>query len=420
MQVLKQTSFQIDGDLKALDRVLGYFDQLNQPWIPTEDWLQCQLALAEGFTNAVRHAHKSLPPETPIEVEIILYRQSLEIRIWDWGPPFDLKEFLQNLNQRGKKLSGHGQGLLILQKIAAHLSYTRTDDNRNCLLIVKEFFPSCLKMSDIQPVVSPEWLSSQLSNPQVTIVDCRFQLGNPDWGYQQYCISHLPGAYYLDLDRDLSAPVEKHGGRHPLPDPDLLSQKLSAIGITSGQTLVVAYDDSRLAFAARLWWLLRYLGHEAVAVLDGGWKGWTASNYPVTEEVPSPRAGRFIPQPQRDWTVPLDNLVKVCHDRPSALLVDARDPERYRGEYEPIDPIAGHIPGAVNCPWKQVTDERGFLRPLPVQKRLWADYQQAEEIIVYCGSGVTACVDLLSLKLAGIEKAKLYPGGWSDWCSHLS
>ncbi|MBF2019189.1 MAG: sulfurtransferase [Hydrococcus sp. C42_A2020_068] len=277
-------------------------------------------------------------------------------------------------------------------------------------------------MKKIQCVVSPQWLWERLHDPQhdpqVVVVDCRFQLANPQWGYQQYLASHVPGAYYLDLEKDLSAPPNKHGGRHPLPDRDLLAQKLASIGIVSGETLVVAYDDSRFAFAARLWWLLRYLGHDRVALLDGGWQGWIADGYPVCDAIPAPKSGNFAPNPQPDWIVDIET-VRARKDSPSVVLLDSRDGDRYRGEREPIDPIAGHIPGAVNSPWQLVSNERGNLQPLSRQQQLWADYQQADEIIVYCGSGVTACVNLFSMELAGIRTAKLYPGGWSDWCSYL-
>ncbi|MGK7876385.1 MAG: sulfurtransferase [Xenococcaceae cyanobacterium] len=274
-------------------------------------------------------------------------------------------------------------------------------------------------MTDIQPIVSREWLSSQLNNPQVTVVDCRFQLANPEWGDQQYLSSHIPDAYYLDLDKDLSAPVGRHGGRHPLPEPKLLAEKLAAMGIISGETLVVAYDENRFAFAARLWWLLRYLGHERVALLDGGWTGWKAGGYPVTDAIPTPKPGEFVPLPQPNWVVDIET-VKARKDLPEVVLVDSRDSDRYRGEREPIDPIAGHIPGAVNSPWKEVCDQQGYLCSPTAQQQLWADYKQADEIIVYCGSGVTACVNLFSLELAEIGNAKLYPGGWSDWCSYLT
>ena len=239
-------------------------------------------------------------------------------------------------------------------------------------------------------------------------------------GQQQYQTSHIPGAFYLDLNRDLSSPVQPHGGRHPLPNFAELVTKLQAIGISSQPpTLVLIYDDARLAFAARLWWLLRYLGHDRVAVLDGGFSAWQSAGYPVTAEVPVATLGKF--KPKQDSTMVVDiATVKARKDLPGVVLVDSREGERYRGEREPIDPIAGHIPGAVNYPWQAVTDDRGFLRPISEQQQRWADLQSASEIVVYCGSGVTACVNLLSLELAGIPHAQLYAGSWSDWCSYES
>ncbi|MGK7917770.1 MAG: sulfurtransferase [Prochloraceae cyanobacterium] len=273
-------------------------------------------------------------------------------------------------------------------------------------------------MNEIKNVVSQQWLYQQLNNPQVVILDCRFQLKDPTWGYQQYLNSHIPGAYYLNLDQDLSSPVKEHGGRHPLPQPELLAEKLAAMGILKDGTLVVAYDDSRFAFAARLWWLLRYLGHERVALLDGGWSSWKSAGYLVEDNLPVAKQGEFVPQPRVDWIVDIEK-VKSRKDLPEVVLVDSRDSDRYWGETEPIDPIAGHIHGAVNSPWKEVSDQDGYLRPPQAQQQLWADYQQAREIILYCGSGVTACVNLFSLELIGINNAKLYPGGWSDWCSYI-
>lgn len=273
-------------------------------------------------------------------------------------------------------------------------------------------------MSTLSAIVTCEWLASQLTHPQVVIIDCRFRLGQSDWGYQAYQSSHIPGAYYLNLDQDLSSPVAIHGGRHPLPDENSFAQKLATMGVIFGETLVVAYDDLRFAFAARLWWLLRYLGHEKVALLDGGWNAWQQQGYPLSDQLPPPRLGKFDPLPHRDWIIDLEG-VKSHRELPSVILIDSRDSDRYRGEHEPIDPIAGHIQGAVNSPWKQVTDDQGYLFPLTTQQTLWQDYQKAEKIIVYCGSGVTACVNLFSMALVGIPTAKLYPGGWSDWCSYL-
>ncbi len=270
-------------------------------------------------------------------------------------------------------------------------------------------------MVNTEPIVSPEWLRENLNNPQVKIVDCRFALADPAWGQQQYQESHILGAFHLDLNRDLSSPVTKHGGRHPLPNIDELGDKLGKMGIEFGETHVVAYDDARFAFAGRLWWLLRYMGHDRISLLDGGFKSWQAAGYPVSEELPGSPPAKFTPKLRSDWVVSYEQ-VKVRKDQPGVVLVDSRDHDRYLGKHEPIDPIAGHIPGAVNLPWQQVTDDQGFVKS--TQQQRWTEYQEAEEIIVYCGSGVTACANLLSLELAGLSQGKLYAGSWSDWCSY--
>lgn len=289
---------------------------------------------------------------------------------------------------------------------------------------------------------------SAIPHPAIVIVDCRFSLMQPHLGRQQYEAGHLPGAYYLDLNQDLSSPVGRHGGRHPLPDPTVLADKLTAMGVTS-ETWVVAYDDSRFAFAARLWWLLRYLGHDRVAVLNGGWSAWQAAGLPTTTDLPLPRQGNFLPQPNLSAIVDIHRIraglppieghqPSQAETVPPSLLIDSREAVRYRGESEPIDPVAGHIPGAINAPWQEVTDEQGFVRSLDWQRDRWhtllgdgteipessarpeisENLEISPEIIVYCGSGVTACVNLLSLHQVGIP-AKLYPGSWSDWCSYL-
>ncbi len=269
---------------------------------------------------------------------------------------------------------------------------------------------------DNRHVVSSAWLHTHLYDPQLVILDCRYSLMNQELGFNQYQESHIEGAYFLDLNRDLSSPIQKHGGRHPLPDINQLAAKLSQIGVTSGETMIVAYDDSRFGFAARLWWLLRYMGHEYVAVLDGGFAGWQAQNYETSSTVPSVRVGKFIPNIQTEFVVDIET-VKSRKDLPEVVLIDSREGDRYRGEREPIDPIAGHIEGAVNYPWMEVTNEQGFV--IANQGDRWQEVKNAQEAIVYCGSGVTACVNLLSLKLAGIETGKLYAGSWSDWCSYL-
>jgi len=279
-----------------------------------------------------------------------------------------------------------------------------------------------IEVSDLANVgiaVSAEWLYQHLSHPQLVVIDCRFSLMQPEAGRQQYLAGHIPGAYYLDLNQDLSSSFQPHGGRHPLPDAEQLAQKLGAIGVTTApeQSFVVVYDDSRLGFAARLWWLMRYLGCDRVAVLDGGFSAWQAVGFPVSQDVPVAQPKQFTPKLRPEMVVDMD-AVKANQAKAGTILVDSREAERYRGDREPIDPVAGHIPGAVNYPWQGVTDSAGKLLPASQQQERWAEVKPANEIIVYCGSGVTACVNLLSLELAGIEGAKLYAGSWSDWCSY--
>ncbi|NJL10090.1 MAG: sulfurtransferase [Calothrix sp. SM1_7_51] len=269
-------------------------------------------------------------------------------------------------------------------------------------------------------VVSRAWLLEHLQDPEVVVVDCRFSLGDSQLGKQQYQTSHIVGAYYLDLNQDLSSLVGKHGGRHPLPNTNNLATKLSAIGVNYQKTLVVAYDDSRLAFASRLWWLLRYFGHEQVAVLDGGYSEWLRAEYPLSSLIPESRTATFVPQLKADMLVDI-NILQSCKDNPSTVLIDSREKERYLGIKEPIDKIAGHIRGAVNYPWQEATDSNGYILSQSQHSERWKSLQLAEEekeIIVYCGSGVTACVNLLSLELAGIKGSKLYAGSWSDWISY--
>lgn len=269
-------------------------------------------------------------------------------------------------------------------------------------------------------VVSVEWLAAHLNDPQMVIVDCRFSLADPQLGQQQYDAGHIPGAWYLHLDQDLSNPVQRHGGRHPLPDWQQFCQRLEQMGVASdapGPTQVVVYDDSRFAFASRLWWMLKYLGHEAVAVLDGGWAAWQRGNYAVSTEQPAPRLGQFVRRPQPDWIVDIEQ-VRRRKDEPGVWLIDSREPARYRGEVEPIDPVAGHIPGASNQCWQEVSTAEGYLKPAADQAQRWSHLEDAEAVIVYCGSGVTACVNLLSQAVAGKPLAQLYVGGWSDWCSY--
>jgi thiosulfate/3-mercaptopyruvate sulfurtransferase len=252
----------------------------------------------------------------------------------------------------------------------------------------------------------------------VVVADCRFALADPGAGERQYGAGHIPGSHYLHLDRDLSAAKSVHGGRHPLPEPAALAAKLSAIGVRSEPpSLVVAYDDHRFAFASRLWWLLRYCGHDNVRALDGGYRAWCAAGLPVSTELPKSTPGHFVPALRPHMVLNIEQI-KALRGSADTVLVDAREQRRFLGLEEPIDPVAGHIEGAVNFPWQEASSAEGFLLPEAEQSRRWGEVGAAENIAVYCGSGVTACVDLLALAQIGRDDAQLYAGSWSDWCSY--
>lgn len=251
---------------------------------------------------------------------------------------------------------------------------------------------------------------------KVIIFDCRFSLTDPGKGLSTYQQGHIPGAVHLDMEKDLSGPVGLHGGRHPLPDPETFTNRMRASGVT-GDSLVIAYDDNRLAGAARLWWLLRYYGHSQVRILDGGIKAWLAAGLPLSTTIPKNVPGDFLAIENTAMTVTYRDIKQSGRDN-APVLIDAREAPRYRGEEEPIDPVAGHIPGAINVPWQQFVDVDGKMLPIEHQRLVWQELALPSSPVVYCGSGVTACVDLLSLAVIGVESAKLYPGSWSDWCSY--
>jgi thiosulfate/3-mercaptopyruvate sulfurtransferase len=265
------------------------------------------------------------------------------------------------------------------------------------------------------PWISVADLRGRIADPHLRIVDVRSTLGAPDAGRLAYAAGHLPGAVHLDLERDLSDPVARHGGRHPLPDPERFAARLGAAGIGSDRW-VVAYDAADGMVAGRLWWLLRWLGHERVQVLEGGWAAWTAAGGPTTAAEPTPATERFDARPRPELLV--DRAWVLAHlDDPSVALVDARAPERFRGEVEPLDPVAGHIPGAVNLPYAGNLDGGRFL-PAPALAERYRRVAAADTVVVYCGSGVSAAHDLMALEAAGVRGARLYPGSWSDWVSY--
>lgn len=254
-------------------------------------------------------------------------------------------------------------------------------------------------------------LAAHLTDPDWVIVDCRFQLADTELGRREYVAGHIPGAVYAHLDEVLSNPPVTDNGRHPLPPPEILQERFGRLGIDS-QKQVVVYDDKNGMIAARLWWLLRYLGHEATAVLDGGWDAWLAAGQPQRGGVEENSTRQFNGNPRSDWVV-------LAADVPDAtLLVDSRSPERYRGENETIDPVAGHIPDAVNYFYQQNwSDDGRYLSPSQISQQLQAVLGETgpNEAVFYCGSGVTACVNLLALKHAGLGNGRLYAGSWSDW-----
>ncbi len=249
------------------------------------------------------------------------------------------------------------------------------------------------------------------------IFDCRFVLADPVEGERRYQAGHIPGAYYLHLDHDLAGPVTPHSGRHPLPDQDVFANKLRNMGVYNSSQ-VIAYDDAGGAIAARLWWLLRWLGHPQVAVLDGGITKWLKEGRPVTQELPAVALpGDFEPHPVDKLWVPADFLARQAEQRAGRLL-DARAASRFRGDEEPIDPVAGHIPGAVNVPYaSNVLGDGRFKSPTDLRRRFEAALAgvSPSETVSMCGSGVTACHNLLAMEVAGLKGARLYPGSWSEW-----
>lgn len=264
-------------------------------------------------------------------------------------------------------------------------------------------------------LISAQELAQRLSASDVLVVDCRFDLANPDSGENAYRAAHIPGAIYAHLDRDLSSPITPTSGRHPLPDPEQFAATLGAWGVTP-ETQVIAYDADNSAFAARLWWLLRWVGHRAVAVLDGGFKAWTTAGLPTTSDIPTRARSNFEAHPDRSMWVSTDEIPTRLQE--GWRLLDARAPERFEGKVEPIDPIAGHVPGAVNHPLGTNLGADARFLPADVLRSRYATSQAGvadERTIAMCGSGVTACHLLLAMEIAGKPGARLYAGSWSEW-----
>ena len=265
-------------------------------------------------------------------------------------------------------------------------------------------------------LISAAELAAHLDNPGWRIIDCRFDLMQPDAGAAAYREEHIPRAVYAHLERDLSGPVTATSGRHPLPDPQALRATFSRWGIDA-ETQVVCYDAHANAYAARLWWLLRWLGHERVAVLDGGLKAWEAQHLPLDNATPDIEPRTFDGRPHPKMLITTEELARRLDDNRCCVL-DVRAPERFAGEKEPIDRIAGHIPGARNLPYQMNLDAGDCYLPPEALKKMYGrvlDGCAPENCVLMCGSGVTACQSLLALELAGMHGARLYAGSWSEW-----
>ena len=261
-------------------------------------------------------------------------------------------------------------------------------------------------------IISCTELHSCLSDPRYVIIDCRFDLSDLEAGRKAYAKSHIPGAIYVDLAQDLSGPVNEDTGRHPLPATEQIMELFSRCGIDSTRQ-VVLYDASAGAYAARMWWMLKYMGHPSVGVLDGGWQHWVSCSLPTEQRINHNTHRQFVGRPDQRMQVTVSEVLALT------LLVDSREPERFSGKTEPIDPVAGHIPGAVNYFWKSNIEEDGTFRSLDeIRNNLLALYadEKAENAVFYCGSGVTACQNILSASYAGLPLPRLYVGSWSEWC----
>ena len=254
----------------------------------------------------------------------------------------------------------------------------------------------------------PERLLERLGDPSLVIVDCQWQLGSPGAGERTYLEAHVPGASHLGVDSDLSEPPGE-GGRHPLPDAEGFQAAARRAGIRE-DAAVVAYDEAGAGGAARLWWLLRHFGHDDAQVLDGGLRGWRARNGPLRSGPERIAPGDFHARTRDDDTATADELVERPAGGPPALL-DARAGERFRGETEPMDPVAGHIPGARSVPFAELAPDGRFLAPDELRRRL----ETPGEAVAYCGSGVSACTLVLAAETAGLPPPRLYPGSWSEW-----
>lgn len=266
--------------------------------------------------------------------------------------------------------------------------------------------------------VSAKWVHEKMNNPQteIALFDTRFDLGDVTFGINAFTKEHIRGAQYLDLNKDLSGEVNVHGGSHPLPKAEKFAMKVGADGV-SNDTIVVVYDDGNGMFASRAWWTFYYMGHEHVYVLEDGLTGWKEAEYETTDKKTDPVPRTFIPHVRLEEIVHMEE-VKEKTSQKATSLIDSRAHNRYIGNVEPMYSKAGHIPGAKNFFWQDVLNEDGTWKDVEQLEEHFQDFDKDEEIIVSCGSGVSACPNIIGLKKAGFTNVKLYPGSFSDWISY--
>ena len=270
-------------------------------------------------------------------------------------------------------------------------------------------------------LITAKEVLAHLHDPDWVIIDCRFSLQEASKGREDYLEGHIPGAFYAHLDEDLSAPVVPgKTSRHPMLPVDRMVDLFSSWGIDD-KVQVVVHDYKGGGMAVRLWWMLQWLGHEAVAVMDGGWANWQAQNYPVSVEAPDRQPRQFVPRLQEGWTMDASQVAVVSRD-PEYRIVDSRNYERYIGQEEPIDPVAGHIPGAINIPFGENVDEDGFFKdPETLRQQFESGGLKGiapGHVVFYCGSGVTSCHNVLAMLHAGLGMTRIYPGSWSEWITN--
>jgi thiosulfate/3-mercaptopyruvate sulfurtransferase len=272
-------------------------------------------------------------------------------------------------------------------------------------------------MKNYELLIRADELAAALDDPQLLVVDVRHDLGDHTLGKRKYDESHIPGAHFLRVETDLAGPHTGKNGRHPLPSIEAFVATMSALGVDASKQ-VVAYDNGTSTYSARLWWMLRWLGHRNVAVLDGGFRAWEAAGLPTTTEVPERRPARFEPKVS-ETPVTVDTLV-AHRDEPDYTLVDARGADRFRGENETIDPVAGHIPGSRSRPFTTNLNKDQTFKDVATLREEFEKLlagRAPEQVVHSCGSGVTACNNLLAMELAGLSGSRLYPGSWSEWSS---